>query len=208
MKNTARLLLLSLACAGLTACASNKTASQPAAPAQPDMQAMMENWTKAMTPGPQHAHLAKSVGTWEGTVKMWMDPSMPPSESKCTTVITSVMGGRYIQGTTNGMMNMGEASAPFEGMGLYGFDNVQKKYQAVWIDNMGTGMMTGVGDLSANGKVLIWTMTMADPMTGQVITSREVDTQIDANTQVMEMFVVGPDGKEFRTMEIRYSRKK
>jgi hypothetical protein len=128
--------------------------------------------------------------------------------SKCTTVITSVMGGRYLQGTTNGLMNMGEASAPFEGMGLYGFDNVQKKFQSVWIDNMGTGMMTGVGDLSADGKVLTWTMTMADPMTGKITTSREVDTQIDANTQVMEMFTVGPDGKEFRTMEIRYARKK
>lgn len=204
MKTAARLLLLSLACAGLAACSSPKAAEQ----SPPDMQAMMENWTTAMTPGPQHAYLAKSVGTWEGTVTMWMDPSMPPSVSNCTTVITSVMGGRYTHGTTSGLVSMGEASAPFEGMGLYGYDNVQKKFQSVWIDNMGTGMMTGVGDLSADGKVLTWAMTMADPMTGKITTSREVDTQIDANTHVMEMFTAGPDGKEFRTMEIRYYRKK
>ena len=37
---------------------------------------------------------------------------------------------------------------------------------------------------------------------------RETFKIIDENTQEMEMFVMTPDGKEFKTMNIKYTRKK
>ncbi len=37
---------------------------------------------------------------------------------------------------------------------------------------------------------------------------RETFKIIDDNTQMMEMFSQGPDGKEFKMMEIKYTRKK
>ncbi len=37
---------------------------------------------------------------------------------------------------------------------------------------------------------------------------RETFKIIDDNTQMMEMFGNGPDGKEFKMMEIKYTRKK
>lgn len=181
---------------------------QPEMPEMPDMQKMQEAWEKAMAPGTEHAHLEKAAGTWEGEVKMWMMPGAPPSESTCSTVITSIMGGRYTQSTTKGTLDMGEGPRPFEGMGIYGFNNVTKQYESTWIDNMGTGMMTGTGTLSADGKVLTWTMTMADPITGKNSTSREVDTIIDDNHTMLEMFGAGFDGKETKMMEIKYTRKK
>ncbi len=47
---------------------------------------------------------------------------------------------------------------------------------------------------------------MTDPMTGQDTKVKETFTILDDNTHTMEMFMVGPDGKEFRTMEIVYKR--
>jgi hypothetical protein len=176
-----------------------------AKPADAEMAKMMELYQKAATPGPMHEHLQKGVGTWEGKVKMWHAPDAPPQESACTTVVTGMLGGRYTRSESSGDMGpMGK----FEGFGLYGYDNVTKKFQSAWVDNMGTGLMTGTGDLSADGKTLNWTLTMNDPATGKPSTMREVDRVVDANTWVMEMYGPGPDGKECKVMEIQYTRAK
>ena len=46
-----------------------------------------------------------------------------------------------------------------------------------------------------------------DPMTGKTMQVRETFRVVDDKTQVMEMFCPGPDGKEFKTMEIKLTRK-
>jgi hypothetical protein len=160
----------------------------------------METYMKAATPGPMHAKLQESVGTWKGSVKMWHEPNTPAQESECTTSIMSMMDGRFIHGEVDGnMMGM-----PFTGAFLNGYDNVSKKFQMVWVDNFGTGMMTGTGDLSADGKTLNWTMKWNDPMRGE-ITMREVDT-FTGDTMKLEMYCPDKAGKEFKMMEINYTR--
>ena len=44
-------------------------------------------------------------------------------------------------------------------------------------------------------------------MTGQEKTYREVWTIVDANNRKMEMFDKGPDGKEYKSMEMTMKRK-
>ena len=66
--------------------------------------AMMKAWQESMTPGPMHEMLASRVGTWTAEVKMWMDPSQPPSTSEATTVCEAMLGGRYFKSTHTGMM--------------------------------------------------------------------------------------------------------
>ena len=48
---------------------------------------------------------------------------------------------------------------------------------------------------------------MVDPATRKEVDFKEVFKPIDNNFQVMEMYAPGPDGKEFKTMEIKYTRK-
>lgn len=170
----------------------------------PGQQAMMEKMAKAATPGPQHALLTGMAGEWSCTVKMQMDPSMPPQESQSTATITSLMDGRYIQELDSGQMG----GMPFSGMGVYGFDNVSGKYVSTWIDNMGTGIMTSVGTADASGKVINWTGTMNDPVTGKPTKERMVMTLTDKDHHTFEMFGVPPGGKkEMKMMTIDYVRK-
>lgn len=184
-------------------------AAAPAAPAAPAgmdekaMAQMMEAYMKAAQPGKMHEHLAKSVGNWEGKVKMWMAPGAPPQESACTSTVTSVFDGRYTKIEAAGEM---PGMGPFHGLGLYGYDNVSKKFQSVWIDNMGTGMMIGTGELSEDGKTLTWNCTMNDAMTGKPAACREVDHFDNDNTMRLEMFGQDPSGKEYKAMEITYTR--
>lgn len=180
---------------------------QPGGGEMPDMQAMMEAWQKASTPGPEHARLAKAAGTWSGKSKFWMMPDMPPTESTNKTVFTSRMGGRFMIGETKGKIPMGPGQeVDFEGFGIYGYNNTTKQYQCTWADNMGTVMMHFTGEASADGKTITWMSRYTDPMTGQESYMKEVEKLIDDNTFHLEFFGPGMDGKEFKMMEIHYTR--
>jgi hypothetical protein len=168
------------------------------------MEEMMKAWEAYATPGAEHKVLANMVGTWDTTMKMYMDPSGAPTEQKGTSTFTSVMDGRYLMEKAEGEF-MGE---PFHGMGTYGYDNGSKQYVSTWIDNMGTGIMTGTGSSSDGGKTMNWKSRGFDAMTGKVQDYRSVMHMVSADQYHMEMYGPGPDGKEMKMMEITYNRKK
>ncbi|MBI2841379.1 MAG: DUF1579 domain-containing protein [Acidobacteria bacterium] len=164
---------------------------------------MMKAWMEFATPGAPHQGLLGMVGTWDTTVKFFMDPANP-SESKGTSTYTSLLDGRYVQEVADGSaMGM-----PFHGLGIYGYDNLTKKYVSCWIDNMGTGLMTGTGSMSADGKMLTWMSTSSDPMSGKEQSYRSTMLQATADQYVFEMFGPGPEGKEAKMMSITYNRRK
>lgn len=166
-----------------------------------DMQACME----AGTPGPMHQHLLDAVGVWHGKSTMWMTPAAEPLKSECVSTITSAMDGRFTKCEMQGdMPGMG----PFNGFGISGYDNVAKKFQASWIDNCGTGIMNGTGELSSDGKTLTWNYTYNCPITRKPAVMREVDRRTGKDTMTMEMYSTDPGtGKEFKMMEIAFTRK-
>src|SRR6185369_8383638 len=89
----------------------------------------------------------------------------------------------------------------FNGFGLNGFDNVSQKFQSVWVDNMGTGMMNGTGELSSDKKTMTWTMTYNCPIQKKPVVMREVETWTGKDSMTFTMF--GPDaktGKEYKVM--------
>jgi hypothetical protein len=116
-----------------------------------------------------------------------------------------MMDGKFVRTDVKGEI---PGMGPFSGLGLYGYDNVSKQFQSTWIDNMGTTMMQGTGSLSADGKVLTWSLNYHCPITKKPAVMREVDTWIDANTFKLEMFSTFPKtGEEFKSMEIVFTRK-
>jgi hypothetical protein len=170
---------------------------------QPDQAAMMEAWQKAGAPGEQHAKLKSMTGSWTAAVKMWMSPEAPPQESSATAERKSIMGGRFVQEDFKGnFMNQ-----PFTGMAINGYDNAKKKLIGVWVDSMGTGMMTSEGTCNADCTVMTFTTDETDPMTGKARKGRMV-VKLESDTrETMEMYGKGPNGKEFKMMEIVYTKK-
>ncbi|MEO7924788.1 MAG: DUF1579 domain-containing protein [Chitinophagaceae bacterium] len=169
-----------------------------------DSAMMNKAWQENMTVGEHHKMLAKATGTWAGETTMWMGEGVPPMKSTTTSVTKMIYNGLYQQSTHSGnMMGM-----PFEGMSTTGYDNMKKEYFSTWIDNMGSGIYVMTGQMDEAGKKLTYTGTMKC-MNGQDATMREVFTFIDDNNHLMEMY--GPDpktGKEYKNMEIKYTRKK
>ena len=164
-------------------------------------QAMMATWQAYASPNDNHKVLNPLVGTWSHVVRWWMTPDSQPETSKGTSETKWVMGGRFLQHTATGT-SMGQ---PFEGMGLTGFDNGKQTYQTLWMDNMGTGMMTGEGTYDPGKKQLTDQGRFTDPVVGQR-SYRGVVTLIDDDHYRYEMYGADQNGKEFRMMEIVYTR--
>lgn len=165
--------------------------------------AMMKKWEEYMTPGDIHTMMAKSNGEWNQDITMWMDPSAPPTKSKSTCTNTMILGGRYQQSVNKGNFE----GMPFEGISTMGYDNAKKIFQSTWVDNMGTGIMYLEGKYDPNTKTITSTGKSVDPMTGKDMGVREVFTMIDDNNQTMTMYMTPEGGKEFKSMEIKFTRK-
>jgi hypothetical protein len=196
-------LVLAIAACVSTALAQEKDKKPASKPGAPDEKAMMEAWQKASTPGDAHKKLDAFVGTFDAKVRTWMDPSKPPEDTTGTSVNTWTLGNRFVEQKYEGTM-MGEA---FQGIGFTGYDNVQKKYVSVWMDSMGTGMMSMTGAPDAAGKSMVSKSTMWDPITGKPSPMETKMTIVDNDHHTFEMWGKGPDGKTHKMMEINYTRK-
>lgn len=173
-----------------------------AAPAMsPEQAAMMEAFAKAGTPGPEHAWLASTAGSWTFQGAAWTGPGGPESKFSGSEERTMAMGGRILMSKVSATID----GQPFEGMGINGFDNVTKKFWGSWVDSMTTGAMTVRGTCNA-GKCELESIA-PDPTTGGTTTGRMVSEQHPDHEHVV-MYAKGPDGKEFKAMEFHYTRKK
>jgi hypothetical protein len=163
---------------------------------------MMEKYTKAATPGPEHQQMAKMAGKWKLQVVAWMAPGAPPMKSEGTAEFRTILGGRYLEQEVHGSMG----DQPFEGRGLEGFDNITKTRFGTWVDSMGTGPMVMKGKCAAGAKTCMLKGKVSDALAGKEVAVSETITIKDDNTFTFEMQGPGPDGKQFKTLEIVYTR--
>ncbi len=180
-------------------------AAQPVAQQKmtPEQEMMMKKWQEYMTPGDMHKMMAESNGDWSEDITMWMAPGAPAEKSTSTCNNTMILGGRYQQSTHKGSYN----GMPYEGVSTMGYDNIKKVFESSWIDNMGTGIMNMEGKYDAATKTVTSLGKEVDPMTGKDMDVRETFMMMDKNTQLMTMYMTPVGGKEYKTMEIKFTRK-
>ena len=183
-----------------TSAAMETPVSTETAASMPDSATMMKNWQAYMTPGDMHKMMESWSGKWTGDVIMWHAPGAPGDTMKGTAVNKMSLGGRYMISTHTGtMMGM-----PFEGHSTLAYDNAKKIFVNTWIDNAGTGIMYMEGPYDAASKTITLTGKCVDPAagTGKEMNVKQVLKEIDPTHHVMEMYGPGPDGKEFKMMEV------
>lgn len=163
---------------------------------------MMTKWTEYATPSESHKALESKAGRWSLKVKMFMAPGAPASESPATSESKWVMDGRYLEDNTTGSFQ----GQPFLGHGVTGYDNLTKKYNAVWFDNMGTGIMKSEGTYDAKTKTFTYASQQPDFAAGEYVKARVVETLVDNDHWTMQVYGPDPDGNEFLCMEIEYTR--
>lgn len=151
-------------------------------------------------PSEEHKLLMERVGTWDCAMQMWMGPGDPV---ETTGVETNRALGAFhvVSDFTSDFMGM-----PFQGHGVSSWDPAKKKFVSIWTDS--TEPSPALMEGSYDAKTRTMTLLGENMMMGQRMKMREVLTLKDADHATFEMFVTGADGKEMKTMQMDYTRRK
>lgn len=150
-----------------------------------------------------HELLTSLAGKWNATVQLWMEPDAKPEESEGSSDGKLIMGGRFLEQSYQGVL-MGQ---PFEGRGIFGYDNLKKEYTSIWFDSTATGIMMGSGQYNSESKILVTEGRISCPMTQEPRRwYRDVTTFIDADNYTRETYMRDQRGIEYKYMVIKYSR--
>jgi len=117
-----------------------------------------------------------------------------------------IFDGRYLKSEFEGLMG----GMPGKGLEVIGYDLFKNRYTTFWIDSWSTGFVFTSGTLDAPGKVLTETGMFPDPMTdGKTVQKvKNVTTFMEDGKYKFEMYMVMPDGKESKGMELICTRTK
>lgn len=194
-----KLVSVSLLALSVPALALAQASSAP--PMSPEEAAMMAAYQKAGAPGKQHAELAKTAGDYTLSIRSWEKPGAPPSEEHGTATRKMTLDGRVLVETVQATMH----GQPFTGHGMTGYDNASGKWWSTWNDSMSTGLMVSEGNCDDEG-ACTFTGSWNDPVTKGKVRARMVTRWINPRTETFAMYAPGPDGKEYKMMEMTYSR--
>lgn len=173
-------------------------------PQQDEQKKAMDMYMMLGAVNENHQYFKNFVGTWDVKSTMWMTPDAPPSVSQNTAAAELILDGRFLMMKIKGVM-MGQ---PFEALQIGGYDNLQKKYITFWIDNTGTAFYLTTGVRDSVTKIMTETGEWPEPMSGGTIKVRGTTKIVSADEFIYEMFMMGPDGKEFKTLENVATRRK
>ena len=135
-------------------------------------------------PGAEHKRLEPFAGKFRAEVKMWMGPGDPMVSTGLMTN-TFDLDGRFLCHDYKGDPNDGPFPS-FQGRGFWGYNDVTKKYEGVWVDNASNVMQVDSGDVDAAGRV--WTMQGEVPClkTGKTGIKRSVITLEDNDNRLCD----------------------
>ena len=153
-----------------------------------------------------HQQLARLVGNWEGTSKVWFEPGEPVDESPVTGTMRAVLDGRFILHEYQSKFG----DKPLEGLALYGYHLELEQYQSAWVDSFhnNSAIMFSKGERKDPAFSMLGSYVYVTP-------EQELQggwrTQIDVLSDdeiVITAYNIMPGEAETKATEIVYKRKK
>lgn len=129
---------------------------------------IMAEYAKMNQLGDHHRALDPIVGTFKAKMTAAME-GMPNLEIDGTLTAKWVMNGKFVESVWKSDF-MGQ---PMVGKSFTGYSTIDKKYQTLWMDDMGTTMYYAEGTAGTNPKAFTTYGSETDAMTGQ--TKRYMD---------------------------------
>jgi hypothetical protein len=167
-----------------------------------DAESQAETFAHYAMPGPEHKLLDRMAGSWNTLTRYWPAPDAELVESKGTSQRKWILDGRFLMEELDG----GNLALPFRGLGLYGYDAFERKHTSAWVDTMNTSILTNLGTYDKTNDVVNFTGQYKDPWTGTRKPERGVTRFLGNDKHVLEIHVTEPNGKEFKMLEITYTR--
>ena len=201
--NSQRLAMLALLLLAYGGCASNK-------PIRTEGQAKQVGRAVSESPaafettvrGPEHKLLMPFVGEWETEARFWMAADRQAMISHGRARSRWVLDNMFLFEDFAGEIQ----GQKFQGIGILGFDRARKQFTSVCLDSTNTAIGISYGTADQSGKTFEFHGTYTDPDSRAEKELRSVLRLITKDRHQFEMFERAPGGKEFRTLEIVYTR--
>lgn len=173
-----------------------------AAPAHDPMEVGTQNAAAASMPGTHHNVLDVLVGVWDVSANFDAGPGQPPETASGRMTNSWQLEGRWLkQDYTGTMASLGR----FTGLGYIGYDNVAGHYVSTWMDTLSTTMLSSKGSFDKDRSALTLSGQFAVPG-GATFSQRQVITVAGPDRYTVAMYLTGPDGVEFKTGDLEYTR--
>lgn len=169
---------------------------------QPDNETLIATFVRHAMPGTQHRLLQRMAGQWKLKVRYKMTADAPPVESEGTCTRKWILGGRFLLEEFDG----GSLAVPFQGLALYGYDTFEKKYTSIWVDTTSTAITTSLGICADDCRRIQFAGRHGDPWSGTKRASRGETRFVSDAEHVLELYETGADGREYRVLDITYTR--
>ena len=156
-----------------------------------------------------HQRFAPLVGTFRVVVRFWMGPG-DPVESSGSMRNELTLGGRFLRQVFQGDPMPGSEALPadaapsFAGEGYLAYNNVDKRYESVWVDNASTLIQVESGQIDEAGREWNFYSTLTNPQSGGPMEKRTIITIVDEHRYQMEIWFRDPDGPEIKAMEMEF----
>ncbi|MFQ5708731.1 MAG: DUF1579 family protein [bacterium] len=172
-----------------------------------DMKAAIAEYMKYSQPGKYHDYLKPLAGKWQLTGKVRMAENAPWQEIHSESEIEWILGGRFLTEKIQGKPSDWMPQA-FEGFHILGYDNYKQKYLSFWMDNFNTMVVFAEGLSDASGKMITFTGSYDDPMSGSQKEIKRVYDMVGNDKYIYREYDRSPAGKKYVSIEIVYMRKK
>lgn len=203
---TLRALCCAIALVGATVVVTREVVSQDKSDTGPDAtrdtESLVDAWVEYAMPGKHHQLLGRMAGSWNMAIRYRMDSGSPVVESQGTCRRKWILGNRFVLEEFDG----GSLALPFQGLAIYGYDAFERKYTSAWVDTTNTAITTSLGTCGQGCDEIAFTGRHGDPWSGTKRPSRGVTRFVSDDEHVLELYEPGTDGKEFKVLEIRYTR--
>jgi len=173
------------------------------APKKPESSQKQQEVVAQTEAGEAHKPLAALVGDWDAEVKVWYASGKPPMSFKETVKRESLFDDRFVMERVDSAGAVG----PYHGLSVLGYNIYEKRYEIFFIDNGGTAMNLWTGTFDEAKKTFSFAGNELD-LGGRKVMFRTTIDCSKPDTQIKEGFKPGRDGKEFKTFEVKLTRKK
>jgi hypothetical protein len=155
-------------------------------------------------PGPEHKKLEPLVGDWTFTLKLWTNPNESPAEVQGTVERKWIMGGRFVQETVKGKCECGNT---FEGLGLLGYDNAQKKFTATRVCGLCGKVCSSKGTVTDSDQKFEFATEEYCPLCREMVKGRD-ELILEGKDKIILNVYKTVKGKEVKVIEVVSIRKK
>jgi hypothetical protein len=160
-------------------------------------------WASLSKPGASHQLLDVFAGAWDVKITFWSDPKAAPQDSHGSSQLTWILGDRFLKEDFSGDV-LGEG---YQGLGLMGYDAASRRFTTVWLDSLNTAIAVQKGSYLPDSNSFELTGEVYDPLLGRTKTTQTQIHITSKDTYTVTMIDTAPNGREFKSLEIVYTRR-